>query len=126
MSNLSVSILPKIENLAGAFRSGMNITQFMRREINRLAFSVERYAKQLTPVDTGILKSSINTQPQNLGMSALVSTNTDYAIFVHDGTVYMSGRPFMTMGAAFAQVGQMRDINKRLDDNFTKEFKSLK
>lgn len=125
MSDLSVSILPRAETLANAFKSG-NITQFIRKEINRTAFSVERYAKQLTPVATNRLRSSINTQPLQLGMAALVSTNTEYAIFVHNGTKYMRGRPFMHMGAALAQVNILTDINKRLDTEFVTAFKSLR
>lgn len=122
---LSVSITPNPSLMARAFASG-NMHTFLQKEISKLAFAVERFAKQLTPVDSGRLKSSIHTQPELLGLSAIVSTRTNYAVYVHDGTKYMRARPFMTMGAAFAQVAELKDINVRLDREFTQQFKSLK
>jgi len=121
---LSVSIMPNVNQLAKAFVN-LDITSFLKKEINTLAMSVERYAKQLTPVDTGRLRSSIFTSPATFQLSAIVSTKTEYAVYVHEGTKYMRGRPFMTMGAAFAQVGQLKDVNVRLDKEFTRAFKKL-
>lgn len=59
------------------------------------AFKVEREAKLLTPVDTGRLRNSIATSLGIGGISAIVQTNVFYAIFVHEGTKFMKGRPFM-------------------------------
>lgn len=119
-----VNIAPNISLLGNAFIR-MDVTGFLKREINQMAMSVERFAKQLTPVDTGRLRSSIFTSPGTFGLQAIVSTNTDYAVYVHDGTKYMRPRPFMVMGASFAQVAQFKDINVRLDKEFTQAFKSL-
>lgn len=127
MSNepiIKVSIKPTPQVLAKAFMS-MNIHTFMRKEVNYLAASVERFAKQLTPVDTGRLRASIHYSPADLFLTSIVSTNTDYAVFVHEGTKFMRGRPFMKYGAMFAQVNAYNDINKRLDTEFTNKFKSL-
>jgi HK97 gp10 family phage protein len=124
MITFQVNITPNIGKLANAFLS-VDMAGFVKREVNQMAMAVSKFAKQLTPVDTGFLRSSIQVSPQMFGMQAVVSTNTDYAIFVHEGTKYMRGRPFMMMGAAFAQVAQMKDINKRLDAEFVKEFKKL-
>jgi len=123
-NTVSVSIAPNPTELANAFFR-MDVSSFLKKQINQLAMSVERYAKQLTPVDTGRLRASINTQPQLGGISAVVSTNTDYAIYVHDGTRYMRARPFMTMGAAYAQVAELKDVNIRLDKQITDEFKAV-
>ena len=135
MATLSVSITPSPSKLGNAFLRG-NLSNFLKGEINRLAMSVERYAKQLAPVGTpesthrkryvgGRLRASIHTTPFLTGLGAWVSTKTNYAIFVHDGTRYMRARPFMTTGAAFAQVAELKDINIRLDKEFTKAFKTL-
>ena len=79
---LSVSIMPNVNQLAKAFVN-LDITSFLKKEINTLAMSVERYAKQLTPVDTGRLRSSIFTSPATFQLSAIVSTETEYAVYVH-------------------------------------------
>ncbi len=132
---LTVSIIPNVEKMTKAFFT-LDMPSFLKREINRLAFSIERFAKQLTPVGTpestgrkgykgGRLRASIFTSPAKFGLQAVVSTNTSYAIYVHEGTKYMRARPFMTMGAAFAQVAELKDINVRLDKEFTKAFKTL-
>lgn len=122
---ISVTIKPDPSQLAQAFMK-QNISSFLRMEVNRLAASVERYAKQLTPVKTGRLRASINFTPVSLMLQSIVSTHTDYALFVHEGTKYMRSRPFMRYGAMFAQVGVEREITQRLDEDFTKTFKTLK
>ena len=124
MITFNVGITPNIGKLANAFMS-VDINGFLKREVNQMAMAVVRYAKQLTPVDTGFLRGSIQVSPELFGIRAVVSTNTDYAIFVHEGTKYMRKRPFMLMGAAFAQVSQLEETNKRLDAEFVKEFKTL-
>jgi HK97 gp10 family phage protein len=121
---LSVTIKPDTALLARAFAAG-TVHRFLQQQIRKLAFSVERYAKQLTPVDSGRLRASIHTSPGALGLDAIVSTRTNYAFYVHEGTKYMRARPFMTMGAAFAQVAELKDINVRLDAEFTREFKNV-
>lgn len=50
-------------------------------------------AKSLCPVDTGTLKNSIGyTVQQN---SAVISANTDYAVYVEFGTSKMSPQPYL-------------------------------
>ena len=127
MSNdikFQVSIKPDGAKLSKAFMN-MNVTSFLVSEINRLAASVERYAKQLTPVRTGFLRASINFTPVSFGLRTWVSTHTKYAFFVHEGTKYMRGRPFMKYGAMFAQTGAEKDVRDRLDKKFTEAFKNL-
>ena len=65
------------------------------------AFTVEREAKILSPVDTGRLRASIATSLGILdqGLTSIVSTNVEYAIYVHEGTRRMRGRPFMKQAA---------------------------
>jgi hypothetical protein len=59
---------------------------------------VESEAKVGCPVDTGRLRVSITTVPavDDDGTGYVnVGTNVDYAVFVHDGTRFMQGRPFL-------------------------------
>jgi len=71
----------------------------------KVALLAERYSKQNTPVDTGRLRSSISSTIRP--MSATISTHTNYARFVHDGTRRMRPRPFMA--DAEKQVATMID-----------------
>lgn len=77
------------------------------RSIKKIAFLIEGFSKQVTPVDTGRLRSSIHTVTGDLRAS--VGTNVDYAVFVHDGTKRMGGRPFMRQGLEQAE-GEIEGI----------------
>lgn len=48
------------------------------------------------PVDTGYLRSSRVLTPDEGSLSVRVSYRANYAIFVHNGTRYMTGRPYLT------------------------------
>lgn len=92
--------------------------------ITKSAFRVEREAKILSPVDTGRLRSSINTSYGfgPLGIGAKVATNTEYAIFVHEGTARMKARPFMKQAVELAK----RDIGGFFDMAVEKVIKNIK
>ena len=70
------------------------LEEAMSRAIAKIAFRFEGAAKRITPVDTGRLRASIFTVAKRL--SATVSTNVKYAVFVHEGTRYTRARPFMS------------------------------
>ena len=118
----NVNIKPDAMQLGMAFMK-QDIRGFLIKEVNRLAATVERYSKQLTPVRTGRLRGSINFTPASLFPQVEVGTHTSYAIYVHEGTKYMRARPFMKYGAAFAQVGIEHQLASRLDEEFTRGFK---
>jgi HK97 gp10 family phage protein len=80
--------------------------------IKKSAFLVERFAKKFTPVDTGRLRSSISADIYPT--VATIQPHTNYAVFVHEGTRYMSGRPFMKMGKRSAMVGIARIFSNEL------------
>jgi hypothetical protein len=73
----------------------------LRRALDRIAIRWQAAARQQTPVDTGRLRSSIAfstpNQPAlgtgvdelNQGLTAIVGTNVEYALAVHEG---FSGR----------------------------------
>jgi hypothetical protein len=60
---------------------------------------VESVAKRNVNVDTGRLRSSITTGlfelPHDPHLACRVGTDVDYATYVHEGTVYMSGNPYL-------------------------------
>lgn len=68
------------------------------RDLARRAIKVQAEAKRLCPVDTGRLRSSIQwaVAPLNGSLVAAIGTDVEYARYVHDGTRFMAGRPFLT------------------------------
>jgi HK97 gp10 family phage protein len=68
--------------------------------IARLCVKVESAAKARCPVDTGRLRSSITwrIESEHDGVVGIVGTNVEYAIYVHQGTRRMAGRPFLLEG----------------------------
>ena len=89
------------------------IGRAIKRAIQKSALLVERHAKMRTPVDTGRLRSSIKTTLSR--MTATVNPTVDYAIFVHDGTSRMKGRPFMHWGT--------EDAKDKIQTVFEREIK---
>lgn len=83
------------------------VAKILQNVIYKGSLLVERFGKQNAPVDTGRLRASISTDIHPL--TATTSTNTNYARYVHDGTRYMRGRPFMTDAAKSAE-GQIGGI----------------
>jgi HK97 gp10 family phage protein len=65
--------------------------------ITKKAIMVDRMAKQLCPVDTGLLRSSINWRlgVDGRGVYATIGTSTHYAPYVEFGTRYMAAQPFL-------------------------------
>lgn len=73
-------------------------------DLARRAVRVDRAAKQLCPVDTGRLRSSITWQIQRdtQGLLAVIGTNVEYARYVELGTIHTAAQPFLrpALGAA--------------------------
>ncbi len=90
-----------LEKVRDAFRKFPDIiAPFLRNASQTAAFAIEREAKILSPVDTGRLRASIATSLgiANKGIQSVVQTNVNYAVYVHEGTRFMKGRPFMQQG----------------------------
>lgn len=101
MPNIQVKIdAHEVSDLANKFK-GVDLGDILQRAIQLFAFATERYSKIASPVDTGRLRASINTSLGNL--QATVAPHTNYAIFVHEGTRFIRGRPFMAIGMQQAQ-----------------------
>ena len=74
------------------------------RDLARRAIRVESAAKNLAPVDTGRLRSSITWAlgRDGGGLYAAVGTNVFYAPFQELGTRYMQAHPFLIPALAAA------------------------
>ncbi|HLB57764.1 MAG TPA: HK97-gp10 family putative phage morphogenesis protein [Gammaproteobacteria bacterium] len=84
--------IKKFESMFSALPA--EIKTGIKTALVKASFLVEGESKKITPVDTGRLRSSIFTTIYD--KYATVEPKTNYAIFVHEGTKRMKGRPFMT------------------------------
>lgn len=100
--SIHVTINSNAAELAKKFDKDVErIKRFLEDAVKKATFLVERGAKIKVPVDTGRLRSSIETSV--MPMTGTVRTLVSYAVYVHDGTRYMRPRPFMRDAADEAQ-----------------------
>lgn len=98
----------KITNLPAIKRAFAMAPQIMARELNKAirlsVLSIGRQSRQRTPVDTGRLRASTYERFSNL--RGEIGTNTEYDIFIHEGTRYMKARPYLrdAVGATDSQI----------------------
>ncbi|MBB3665913.1 hypothetical protein FB384_004872 [Prauserella sediminis] len=67
-------------------------------KVNTLTRRTANMARTLCPVDTGLLRASINENVavQGLTIVGTVSAETNYATYVHEGVRGRRGRPFLS------------------------------
>lgn len=121
---INISIDQTFEQVREAFRKFPDkVAPYLRQAAQTAAFAIEREAKILSPVDTGRMRASIAT---SLGVvsniAAIVQTNVEYAVYVHEGTKRMRGRPFMKQGAEAAG----DKIKEAYETNIRKALELLK
>ena len=120
---IKIRIKPDVDQLVKRFEGFENILlQNLREAIWGYALLIERGAKMFSPVRTGRMRSSIgiNMRIADAGLSATVAPNVEYAFFVHEGTRYMKGRPFMEWGLnAYRREGEQL-INNKINDAINK------
>ena len=122
MTDIKITFQPSLSKLASKFK-GIKLQGFLQTKITELAFLVEGEAKQVTPVDTGRLRASIRVLTLSRPLDRIVKTHTNYAVYVHEGTRYMRGRPFMYWGAQTATQGLERRLSKELDSHIQAKIK---
>jgi HK97 gp10 family phage protein len=66
--------------------------------VRKAAFAIEAEAKTLAPVDTGMLRNSIQTKIEG-PLRATVGTNVEYAPYQEFGTRHQKGQAFLTPAA---------------------------
>lgn len=82
-------------------------TGALATNVLKLCTQIEARAKQLCPVDTGRLRSSITSGllDGEDTITGVVGTDVEYAPYVELGTIRMEARPFL-VPAAYAILGQ--------------------
>ena len=103
--NVTIKNLPEIK---AAFNKAPILTaKYLNRAIKSSIFTIERDSKINTPVDTGRLRASHTSNFSPL--KGVLQTNTDYDIYVHEGTRRMRARPFM-LQAVESNDGKVQDF----------------
>lgn len=97
---MSVGVEIKIESkrLEAYLKKAPEVTaRALSTAILKGTLMAEGIARRTSPHDTGRLASSIFTEIRPL--FGKVETDTEYAIFVHDGTRFIRARPWMKQAA---------------------------
>lgn len=102
--------------------AGIVIDTDFRRAIETACIIVEDSAVQLVPVDTGLLKKSINRRliTRKGVIIGQVGTNVEYAPFQEFGTSKMKARPFLTPALKMNQSRIEKIIAGALDKSIDK------
>lgn len=112
---------PNIEEIQAKFAGAPEaMERAVHRAVSKVAFHLEGQSKILSPVDTGRLRASIYTLIDST--QAFVSTNVNYAMYVHEGTSRMTGQPFMREALRNSE-NTIKDIVEReFDDAVDRAF----
>lgn len=104
----------KISNIAEIKRAFAMAPRLMARELNttirEVVLSIGRASRQKTPVDTGRLRASTYERFANL--RGEVGTNTEYDIFVHEGTRFLRGRPYLRQSVQMQEASTDRKFTE--------------
>jgi len=76
-----------------------NLDPRAEKIIRQVAFRAEGHMKQLAAVDTGAMRSSIDSEFLNAGKTAHIGPHIEYAIYQEFGTYKMAAHPFVVPGA---------------------------
>lgn len=71
--------------------------QARERSLEIIGLTAEKYAKEITPVDTGRLRNSITHEVD--GGEVYIGSNVEYAPHVEYGTIKQKAQPFLVPAA---------------------------
>lgn len=72
------------------------MAQKFRLLVKKTSYDVEALAKVRCPVDTGALRSSIQTTIENDGMTGVIAVGMEYGPHVEFGTDRQRAQPYLT------------------------------
>ena len=84
-----------VEAIVGKLRKNVTLTE-VKQAVATNGAEMTRNAQRLAPVDTGILKGSINLSIEDGGMTSVTRDGVNYGKYLDLGTRFMSAQPFMT------------------------------
>lgn len=89
--NIHIEGLDKF--IAALNQSPEIVKKYLNNAIRKSIIDIQSTAVPVTPIDTGRLRSSYEIEFGDLRGST--GPTAEYAIYVHEGTRYMKGRPFL-------------------------------
>jgi hypothetical protein len=123
MSKIKVEIKNLAQIRMAFLLSPAVMTKNLNLAIRRVALNIERDSKKFTPVKTGFLKSSHNTSFSNL--KGVIQPTANYAAFVHDGTRFMKGRPFLADSVEVNEGFTDAEFEKAVEDTLESLARSI-
>ena len=117
--DVKISITNLAEIRAAFARSPKVMYKNLQRAIQASIYRISGQSKRNTPVRTGRLRASTYERFQS-GLQGEVGTHTSYDLFVHEGTRFMRGRPYLRMAVesegAFINSQFENAVQDTLDD----------
>ena len=86
----------------------------VKQVIAESTISIKGGTVSRTPVDTGNLKNSWNSELENNGLTGIISNPVEYAPHVEWGTVKMSAQPMLTHSYEEEMPIYLRNLKKAL------------
>jgi len=97
-----------------------NVKEYVQKGLAGIGFEISRTAKNLAPVKTGYLRSTIHSETR--GWTVSVGARAPYAFFVEFGTRHFAGRRFLTR----ALETHLPRVHAFLDDAVARAVESAK
>lgn len=118
MADIQIRI-KNIKEIRAAFaKSPALMSKNLNISIRQAILTIGRDSRRFTPVDTGRLRASTYEQFSNL--KGEIGTKTEYDIFVHEGTRFMKGRPYLRQSVEMHNMDTDRfmtqGVQKTLDE----------
>ena len=93
MPNISIQITNLAQIRAAFSQAPVLMAGELNLAIRKAVLNIQGQSMINTPVLTGRLRASTSSQFGNL--RGEVGTHTDYDVYIHEGTRYMSARPYL-------------------------------
>jgi hypothetical protein len=98
MAQINIQI-HNLNEIRAAFRKSPDVMRKnLNRAIQRSILFVQKQTLPVTPIDTGALRNSLIRGIKFGNLRGSIGTNLNYAGFVHEGTRFMKGRPYLKTG----------------------------
>lgn len=108
--------ISNIEQIRAAFaRSPRIMTVNLQKAIQRSIFRIGATSRRNTPVRTGRLRAS-HYEHFSSALQGEIGTNTSYDLFVHEGTRFMRGRPYLRLAVQQEQTAVDNEFKVAVQD----------
>ena len=105
MATIQVRVNLKLDEVSDRARANVD------KAIEKAAFDTEAHAKARAPVDTGLLRNSINHRRRGEAFFE-VESPVHYSVFQEYGTSRMVAQPYMTPAVEVVKPSLIRAIQK--------------